>query len=168
MVEDAPIVMGRIGGPYGVRGWVHVVSFTTPVDNLLEYLPWYLLRNMDWQPADVVEARGHGKGLVARLAGCDHRDAAALLKGLSIGIRREQLPEAGDNEYYWHDLVGLRVQTTQGKVLGTVDHLIETGANDVLVVRGERERLIPFIPGQVVLSIDLAAGEMRVDWDPEF
>ena len=96
------------------------------------------------------------------------RDAAAALKGTQIGVHREQLPGPGEGEYYWHDLVGLRVQTTQGMELGTVDHLIETGANDVLVVRGERERLIPFIRGQVVLSIDLAAGEMRVDWDPEF
>jgi 16S rRNA processing protein RimM len=145
-----------------------VVSYTTPVDNLLDYLPWYLARDRHWQPANVVEARRHGKGLVARLTGCDDRDAAALLKGLSIGIRREQLPEAGDNEYYWHDLVGLQVQTTQGMALGTVDHLLETGANDVLVVHGERERLIPFIQGQVVVSIDLDAGVIQVDWDPEF
>ena len=81
---------------------------------------------------------------------------------------REQLPAPAEDEYYWHDLVGLRVKTTQGMELGTVDHLIETGANDVLVVRGERERLIPFIRGQVVLQIDLAAGEIQVDWDPEF
>ena len=168
MADDAPIVVGRIGAPYGVRGWVHVVSFTTPAENLLDYRPWYLARDSNWQPADVVDARRHGKGLVARLTGCDDRDAAALLRGMSIGIQREQFPEAGENEYYWHDLVGLRVQTTQGMELGTVDHLLETGANDVLVVRGERERLIPFIQGQVVVSIDLAAGEMQVDWDPEF
>jgi 16S rRNA processing protein RimM len=168
MAHETPIVMGRIAGPYGIRGWVHVVSFTTPPDNLLDYRPWYLARDRHWQAADIVEARRHGKGLVAKVAGCDNRDAAALLKGLHIGIHREQLPKPGEDEYYWHDLVGLRVQTTQGMELGTVDHLIETGANDVLVVRGERERLIPFILGQVVLSIDLAAGEIRVDWDPEF
>ena len=168
MTAETPIVMGRIGGPYGVRGWVHVVSFTMPADNLLDYRPWYLARKRDWQLTDVVEARRHGKGLVAKLPGCDDRDAAALLKGMSIGIQRGQLPEPGEDEYYWHDLEGLRVQTTQGMDLGTVDHLIETGANDVLVVKGERERLIPFIRGQVVLSIDLVAGEIQVDWDPEF
>ncbi len=168
MSDETPIVMGRIAGPYGIRGWVHVVSFTTPPENLLEYRPWYLGRDRRWQDSGIVEARRHGKGLVAKLPGCDDRDAAAALKGTQIGVHREQLPGPGEGEYYWHDLVGLRVQTTQGMELGTVDHLIDTGANDVLVVRGERERLIPFIRGQVVLSIDLAAGEMRVDWDPEF
>ena len=168
MADEAPIVMGRVAGPYGIRGWVHVVSFTQPRENLLDYRPWYLARDRRWQAIDSVEARRHGKGLIAKLPGCDDRDAASLLRGMHIGVRREHLPQPGEDEYYWHDLVGLQVQTTQGRVLGTVDHLIETGANDVLVVRGERERLIPFILGQVVLSIDLAAGEMRVDWDPEF
>jgi 16S rRNA processing protein RimM len=168
MAEESPIVMGRIAGPYGIRGWVHVVSFTSPPENLLEYRPWYLARDRSWQVTDIVEARRHGKGLVAKLPDCDDRDAAALLKGTHVGVQREQLPRPGKDEYYWHDLVGLRVRTAQGMELGSVDHLIETGANDVLVVRGERERLIPFIRGQVVLSIDLAAGEIQVDWDPEF
>ena len=168
MADETPIVMGRIAGPYGIKGWVHVVSFTTPLDNLLDYRPWYLARDRRWQAVEVLQARRHGKGLVALLPGCYDRDAAAALRGTPVGVLREQLPATAEDEYYWHDLVGLRVKTTQGMELGTVDHLIETGANDVLVVRGERERLIPFIRGQVVLQIDLAAGEIQVDWDPEF
>ena len=168
MADETPIVMGRIAGPYGIRGWVHVVSFTTPPGNLLDYRPWYLARDRRWQAIDTVEARRHGKGLVAKLPGCDDRDTAAQFKGSHIGVQREHQPQPGEDDYYWHDLVGLRVETIQGMELGTIDHLIETGSNDVLVVRGERERLIPFIRGQVVLSIDLAAGVIRVDWDPEF
>jgi 16S rRNA processing protein RimM len=168
MADVTPLVMGQIGSPYGIKGWVHVVSFTTPVDNLLDYRPWYLARNRRWQVVEVLQARRHGKGLVAKLPDCDDRDTAAALRGTPVGVLREQLPETAEDEYYWHDLVGLRVMTTQGAELGTVDHLIETGANDVLVVKGERERLIPFIRGQVVLQIDLAAGEIQVDWDPEF
>jgi len=117
---------------------------------------------------EVLQGRPHGKGLVVQLAGCDDRDAAALLTGSDIGIYREQLPAAADDEYYWSDLLGMQVTTTGGAVLGVVDHLIETGANDVLVIRREREHLVPFITGQVIKSVDLEAREIRVDWDPDF
>ena len=166
--EDTPLVMGRIGGAWGVKGWVKLKSFTSQPDDLLTYLPWYLGSGDSWQATEVLEGRPHGKGLVARLVGCDDRDAAERLAGTDIGIYRHQLPQAEHNEYYWNDLVGVQVVTLEGKVLGTVDHLLETGANDVLVVAGDRERLIPFIQGQVIASVDLDAGVIRVDWDPDF
>jgi len=166
--DATPIIVGRVAGPYGVKGWVHVMSFTAPPDNLLDYRPWYLERDRQWQAVEGIEARRHGKGLIARLPDCQDRNAAAALKGTEIGILPEQLPDTDENEYYWHDLVGLHVATLDGRELGTVDYLIETGANDVLVVKGDRERLIPFIQGQVIESVDLAARKIRVDWDPEF
>lgn len=166
--DDTPLVMGRISGPWGVKGWVKLKSFTSQPADLLGYQPWYLDSGGNWEATEVLEGRPHGKGLVARLTGCDGRDAAECLTGTDIGIYRHQLPPAEHNEYYWNDLVGVQVVTLAGKTLGTVDHLLETGANDVLVVSGDRERLIPFIQGQVIASVDLDAGVITVDWDPDF
>jgi 16S rRNA processing protein RimM len=165
---DAPLVMGRIAAPYGVRGWVRVVTFTEAPENLLAYSPWHLKREGGWQAVKLVDGREHGKGLVVQLAGYDDRDAAAVLSGTEIGVYRSQLPAPDTDEYYWSDLVGLQVLTTQDKLLGVVDHLIETGANDVLVVDGDRERLIPFVLDKVVMSVDLDKAEIQVDWDKDF
>jgi 16S rRNA processing protein RimM len=166
--EDAPLVMGRIAAPYGVKGWVKVTTFTAAPENLLAYAPWHLKLKGRWQAVELLGGREHGKGLVVQLAGCEDRDAAAALSGTDIGVFRSQLPAPEPDEYYWSDLVGLQVVTTADKLLGVVDHLIETGANDVLVIRGERECLVPFIREQVIKSIDLQAGVIRVDWDPDF
>ncbi len=160
--------MGRIGAPYGVRGWLHVISATEPPEALLTWSPWYLGKADQWRPIEVVEGRWHGKGLVVQLAGVDGRDAAAALKGWEIAVPRHRLPPLPEGEYYWVDLIGLQVVTEQGEPLGEIDHLLETGANDVLVVRGERERLIPYVRDQYVREIDLAARRMVVAWDPEF
>jgi 16S rRNA processing protein RimM len=163
------IVVGRIVGLYGVRGWVKVFSHTQPRENILGYTTWYLKRDGEWVGIALEEGRTQGKGIVAKLQGCDDRDAAAGLMETSVAIRREQLPPAAPGEYYWADLKGLRVSNLDGVELGRVSHLQETGANDVLVVRqGKQERLIPFVQGQFVTDIDLEKGEMTVDWDPDF
>jgi 16S rRNA processing protein RimM len=158
------IVLGRVTGLYGVRGWVKVFSETDPRENILEYAPWYV----DGEPRTVAEGRLHGRSLVARLAGCEDRDQAADLIGREIAIRRDQLPPPSPDEFYWADLEGLRVETIHGLALGEVSHLFATGANDVLVVRGDRERLLPFVWDQVVHAVDFEAGVIRVDWDPDF
>lgn len=161
------VVVGEIAGVYGVRGWLRIRSFTDPIDNMLAYRPWFIGSDGDWSECRLEEARAHGPGLVAKIAGVDDREAAAGLKGREIAVQRKQLPES-DGSLYWTDLEGLEVKTTDGVVLGRVDYLIETGANDVLVVQGERERLIPFVREKVVVEVDLAARCMTVDWDPEF
>ena len=166
--DDVIITMGRVAGPYGVRGWSHVVTFTEAPSKLLELLPWQLRTADRWETVEVVTGKPHGKGLVVKLANCEDRDIAALNSGKDIGIARCQLPEPEENEYYWNDLVGLQVVTTEGFVMGTVDHLIETGSNDVLVIRGQHESLVPFIQGQVIKMVDLEAGVIKVDWDPDF
>ena len=147
---------------------MRVFSYTEPRDNIVHYQPWYLNREGEWQEHELAEGRQHGKGVVARLAGCEDRDEAFRLVGTEIGVHRKQLPVARPGEYYWSDLQGLEVVTLQGEPLGTVDHLLETGANDVLVVKGERERLIPFVLGEVIAEVDLERGEIRVDWGKEF
>lgn len=157
-------MLGRVAGVYGVLGWVRVLSETVPRENILRYAPWHV----GGRQMRVAEGRVHGKGLVARLVGCEDRDQAAALVGQEIAVRREQLPPARADELYWADLEGLAVETLDGVALGRVSHLFDTGANDVLVVRGERERLIPFVWDDVVRDVDLAAGLIRVDWDPDF
>ncbi len=164
---DDLIVVGRIAGLYGVRGWVKVFSHTEPRENIFSYNPWLLLRDGRPHELKLAEGRPHGKALVARLEGIADRDEAALWLQCDIAIRREQLPAAGEGEYYWSQLIGLAVVNTDGVELGVVKNLMETGANDVLVVSGERERLIPYTE-DAVLEIDLEGGQMRVDWDPEF
>ncbi len=164
---DRLVALGRISGVYGVQGWVKVHSDTRPRENILRYSPWYLRREGGWEARRVLAGRPHGKTLVARIEGCSDRDQARALMGTTIAVRRSQLGDAGDG-YFWTDLEGLAVETLEGVALGTVDHLVETGANDVLVVKGERERLIPWLPGQVIREVDLEAGRIRVDWDPDF
>jgi 16S rRNA processing protein RimM len=164
------VKLGRISGVFGVKGWMKVYSDTEPRENILNYSPWYLYINGQWQARKVIAGRVHSKGLVVQLEGCEDRDLAATLVKTEIAITREQLPRPAAGEYYWQDLTGLQVQTLNGVALGKITNLMETGANDVLVVEAEdgRERLIPFIREQVVTHVDLQAGTMTVDWDPEF
>ncbi|OGT87864.1 MAG: ribosome maturation factor RimM [Gammaproteobacteria bacterium RIFOXYA12_FULL_61_12] len=162
------LILGRITGLHGVKGWLKVYSETGPRQNILKYRPWLLRLNDAWLACEVEEGRLQGKGVVVKLTGIDDRDQAAKLLQVDIGVTRDQLPKPKPGEYYWADLEGMRVETADGRDLGRIDHLFATGSNDVLVVIGDRERLIPFIRGQVVLEIDLATRRMRVDWDPDF
>ncbi|MFO7592737.1 MAG: ribosome maturation factor RimM [Pseudomonadota bacterium] len=167
--NDDYIVVGRISGLYGVRGWVKVYSHTRPRESIFGYSTWHLSMNGEWRAVALEDGRAHGKAIVAKLKGCDDRDAAAALMNTTVAIRREQLGRAAPGEYYWADLQGLKVSNLDDVALGTVSHLLETGANDVLVVKqGRTERLIPFVQGRFVTDIDLDSGEMTVDWDPDF
>lgn len=168
MTGQRRVVLGQVGGLYGVRGWVRLWSFTDPVENLLEYRELELGRDGRWETARLAEGRRHGEALVARFEHCTDRDQAALLVGAELAVARDRLPAAAEGEYYWADLVGLEVVTTGGVTLGRVDHMMATGANDVMVVKGERERLLPFVPGRFVSEVDLAGGRIVVDWDPDF
>lgn len=166
------ITLGCITGVYGVKGWVKVFSDTDPRESICNYSTWLLKRQHGWQRIAVENGRKQGKNIVAKLAGIDDRDMAAALSGCAIAVSRDQLAAAKPGEYYWMDLEGLQVVTTEGVDLGCVDHLFETGANDVVVVREQnseaRERLIPWLPGEVVIEVSLDSGQMIVDWDPEF
>ncbi len=160
-----PVVLGRISGLFGVRGWVKVYSYTDPREAVLDYDRWLLSSNDGWQEATVAEGQRHGKTIIARLDGYVDRDQAKSLIGTEIGVSRESLPETGKDEFYWSDLEGLRVVHRDGSELGKVVYLLETGANDVMVVKGEQERLIPFVMDKVVIGVDLDKGEIEVDWE---
>lgn len=170
---DDLIVIGKIFSVHGVRGEVKVYSFTDPIGNLLDYKTLTLRRDGVVRQAELVSGRLQGKFLVAKLKGLDDREEARLLAGSEICVPRNLFPDLTDGEYYWYQLEGLKVIDHLGQLLGKIDHLLETGSNDVMVVKpcagslDDRERLLPYTE-QCVLAIDLEAGEMKVDWDADF
>ena len=140
-------------------------SYTEPREAVLKYKDLLLGRNGSWQPAVVTEGQRHGKSVIARIEGIDDREQAAKLIGAEIAVDREQMPEAEEGQFYWSDLIGLKVVHRDGTELGSIDSMLETGAHDVMVVKGDTERLIPFVMQDVVLGVDLAANQVNVDWE---
>lgn len=165
-MDERIVLLGHISGVHGVRGWVKVHSLTEPREAIFEYQPWLLGEAQE--PVRVSEGKKHGNRLIARIEGVDDREAAEELIDVPIAVKRGQLPKTEAGRYYWTDLVGLTVRLEDGRELGTVERLLATGANDVLVVRGERERLVPFVVGPYVKKVDLENGAIVVDWDPDF
>ena len=170
MSEEASskyIVIGKLGATYGVNGWLKIHTYTEFGENILHYSPWYLSApgQDTYQETIIEDGKPHGNSFIVKLFGANNPEEARLYTGKIISIQRSQLPPLPQDEYYWSDLVGLTVLNTQGEVLGTVSYLIETGANDVLVVKGDKEHAIPYLPGSVVVNIDLAKKEMIVDWE---
>jgi 16S rRNA processing protein RimM len=163
--------MGRISAPYGIKGWVKIQVFTETLDSLLDYPDWQIGRNGQWRDAAIEDAGTHGEYIVAKFVGCNDRDAAFALRGQEIAVNREELPEPEVGEYYWEDLVGLEVVNREGIALGKVAKLLETGAHDVLVIKGSEETakeiLIPFVE-VYVLNVDLAQGRIEVDWGLDY
>ncbi|MEY4767901.1 MAG: hypothetical protein RL637_540 [Pseudomonadota bacterium] len=164
------LLAGEISAAFGIKGWLKVISFTSPRGNILSYSPWILKKADQSRTVEVLTGDIQGKNLVARVKGINDRSLAEALRGYQIWIDQQLLPVLDEGEYYWRDLIGLQVENLDQESFGIVDSLIETGANDVLVVRNAegRERLIPFVQGQFVRHIDLIAKKMLVDWDADF
>ena len=171
--DTTSLVIGRIGGVFGIKGWLKIRSYTEPMENLLQYDNCQVKGRHGWESIVIDAGKPHGKGLVAHIKGIDDRDAAEVLKGCDIRVPRSELPDLAETEFYWHQLEGLSV-VCGSELLGRVDHLLDTGANDVLVVtpckgsRDQRERLIPWLRDSVVLGVDLVEATIEVNWDPEF
>ena len=163
------ITVGRLHGAFGVRGEVKLESFTAPLHAIARYQPW-ILRDARGQerPCEGVKVREGVKGLIASMPGVEDRDAADALRGVDVLVPRSALPPPADGEYYWVDLEGLRVVNAEGVDFGTVSHLFSTGANDVLVAKGDRERMIPFVQPDFIRSVDFEVGLVTVDWDADF
>jgi 16S rRNA processing protein RimM len=162
------ILLGRVAGAFGVRGELKLLSWTDPRDALFRYQPWILRSGESEREVTGVRGRDTGKLVIATFPGVESREQAEALFGTEIWVAREQLPPPAPGEYYWVDLEGLAVATVDGVELGTVSHLFDTGANAVMVVAGDRERLIPFVTGQYVTDVDIPGGRIVVDWDPDF
>ncbi len=168
------VLIARIGAAYGIKGWVKLISFASPKANILEYQHYLTPQGGSLVKLEIDKCKAQGKGFVAQIKGCDDRSKAQEFTGKDLYIEKSLLPELDLDEYYWHQLAGLRVKTLSGDDLGVVDHLLETGANDVLVVKAdehsvdEEERLIPYLPEQVIDSIDLDHRLIRVNWERDY
>jgi len=164
--DEKLVTLGHVAGAHGIQGWVKIHSLTEPREAIFEYQPWLLGAALE--AVRVEQGKKHGNRLIALLEGTESREQAEALVNQPIAVFRDQLPELPQDEYYWTDLLGLTVRLEDGRELGRIDNMLATGANDVMVVRGERERLIPFVLGRYVKQVDLAAGCVTVDWDPDF
>jgi 16S rRNA processing protein RimM len=161
-----PVVLGRIGAPHGLLGWVKVFSYSDPPESIVDYPAWDVVRGTEVRRVTVLESKRAGQGIAVRIEGIDSREAAQMLSGAEVQVDRSELPEPGAGSYYWHDLVGLSASNRDGAALGRVAEVLELPAHPVLVLRGDRERLVPLVPDRLV-AVDLAAGTMTLDWHPD-
>lgn len=162
---DEYVIVGKIGATYGIKGWLKIQSFTETMLGIVEFNPWYIERGNEWQAIDIEDGRQHGNTVIVKLKGLNNPEQARLLTGKKIAVKQSQLPALKKDEYYWRDLEGLTVKNQRGEVLGTIAYLLATGANDVIVIKGDKEYGIPYLPGKVVKSIDLVSRIMTVDWE---
>lgn len=168
------VPVGKLLGPYGIKGWIKIYSYTQPLENIQQYSPLWVDRDGNQQPIELTTVQKHGKGLIGKVAGCDSREEVPKYTGLTLSVQRSQLPSLESGDFYWSDLEGLAVENLAGERLGTVSYLLETGANDVLVVGpcegslDDTERLIPYLWQDVVHKVDLPSQKILVDWDSDF
>ncbi|MGH8179088.1 MAG: ribosome maturation factor RimM [Steroidobacter sp.] len=157
------VVLGKVGGAFGVHGWIRITSYTDPPENILDYDAWLMGGSGRWRPIEIEDGRVTGKGVLVKLAGIESPEDARLQVGVEIGVRRGDMPPPAPGEYYWSDLEGLEALTKDGESLGRVDHFRTTPAGSVVIVRGEREHWIPFVKDRIV-KVDIDAGRIVFDW----
>ncbi|KTD49682.1 16S rRNA processing protein RimM [Legionella quinlivanii] len=162
------IIVGRFGRVHGIKGLITVHSFTEPRNNILDYADWHISIAKQWQPVELSQVELSDKHILVRVKGYNEREEAAKLTNVEIAISSKQLPVLEPDEFYWHQLVGLKVINQSNELLGTVSEVIATGSNDVLIVNGERRHLIPYLPGHYVIKVDLSQQQILVDWDADF
>lgn len=161
------VTVGRFGAAHGVHGWLKVISFTVPAENILHYSPWFILTKKQWQTVQILDSKLQNGQVLVKIMGCDSREEVRKYTNIEIFTPRSELPSLAKDEFYWADLEGLAIRTSNNVELGTVDHLFASGANDILVVKGDRQRLIPYIK-DVIKKVDLVERVIIVDWDPDF
>ncbi len=173
-MKGSHILLGRINAAYGLKGWVKVFSHTDPIEQIFAYSPWLLKRGGKEIQLELLKGKTQGKGVIALFKDFEDRDLAESLIGYEIWIDREGLPALDEGEYYWNQLENLKVVNQSGVILGRVDHMMETGANDVLVVKptpesiDDQERLVPFVEGEVVLEVNLESATILVAWESDY
>ncbi len=175
MSKEEQIILGKVGAVYGIKGWLKIHSFTDETEAILDYFPWSLKLGNKTQTVEITDWRKHNKVLIVKVAGIDDRDEAQALVGSEILTNEAALPELSEDDFYWRDLIGMSVVTNKGYDLGVVTDMMETGANDVLVVKAnlkdgfsKKERLIPYLFEQVIESVSIENKQICVDWDPGF
>ena len=161
------LLVGKINGLFGVQGWVKLFSHTQPRKNILSYQPWHIQIDGQWQTLEIIKGREQGKTIVAQLKNINDREQAQPMIGIDLYIEKSQLPKLSEGEHYWEDLIGLEVVNQQQVVLGKVSNLVDTGANNVLVVNGDKEHWVPYIE-PFLISVDIDKQQILVDWDEDF
>ncbi|HFC31086.1 MAG TPA: ribosome maturation factor RimM [Oceanospirillales bacterium] len=160
MNKDSRILVGKVSGCFGVKGWLKIFSYCDPRENIASYESWLLGDKL----YDSIEVKKQGKLIIAKLKGIDDKDTAMTFLGQKIEIYASQLQKLNNQQFYWRDLIGLKVSNTHGIEFGKIASMLETGSNDVIVIKGKRERLVPFIMNKTVVEVDLDAKTMVVDW----
>jgi 16S rRNA processing protein RimM len=161
--RSAIVVLGRVGAPFGVQGWVKVSSYTDPAEGIADYAAWTLVLGEMSRTVEVLESKRAGRGIAVKLAGVETIEAARALTGAEVQVGRADLPPVAQGEFYLHDLVGLVASNREGQALGRVDGFLELPAHPVVVLQGDRERLVPLVPDRIV-EVDLEAGRLVLDW----
>ena len=160
MTDNSRILIGKVSGCFGVKGWLKIFSYCDPRENITSYKTW-IVNDVVYKS---IESKRNGKLVVAKFKGIDDKETAFTLIGQKIEIELEQLNSLDNDQYYWHDLVGLEVTNKLGVKFGTIKNLLETGAHDVVIINGDRERIVPYIMGQTILEVNLEKNSMLVDW----
>jgi len=161
-----PVVVGRLGQAYGIKGWLKLQSFTAPEDNIFKYAPWYIKHSRGYEPITITEFKPHSKGFVIHLSHCNDRTTAQTLVGFDIVIEQKQLPLLKEGEFYLVELEGMEVKTTTGLLLGTLSYFLPVGDTEVMVIEGEKQHLVPFLMDHFVKDINKKEKYIIVDWDP--
>jgi 16S rRNA processing protein RimM len=164
-IDSDYIIVGKIGSPYGVKGWLKIFPFTASPADLTAYDEWYIESPTGWQPFARLSCRVHGKGIIANIETVTTPELARRYTEKHIAIKRTQLPALPTDEFYWVDLIGLTMINQKGDELGKISSIMATGANDVLIVKGPKEHAVPYLPGDVVKKVDLANKLIYVDWE---
>jgi 16S rRNA processing protein RimM len=175
------IILGCLGRVHGIKGFITVHSYTEPRENILNYKPWHFLKDKRWQPLNVLQMVVNDKHILAQIEGFSERESAAQLTHVKIGVPKSELPDLSEGEYYWHDLIGLSVQNTEGVILGKVTEIMPTGSNDVLIVEAvvdkaseedkaeaKSPKLIPYLPGDTIVAVDLKQQKIIVAWNDDW
>ncbi|EDQ00600.1 ribosome maturation factor RimM [Shewanella benthica] len=173
--KQEPVVLGKLGSSHGIKGWLKITTYTDSVEGIFDYSPWLIKEQGEWREVKVLQWRFQGKAVVASLEGVETRDQAQILTNCEIAVTPQQMKTLPEDEFYWRDLIGCEVVNTKGYNMGKVQEIVETGSNDVLLVKanakdgfGKAERMIPFVTEQFIIEVNLAEKQITVDWDPDF
>ncbi|CAM3230567.1 ribosome maturation factor RimM [Shewanella violacea] len=173
--KQEPVVLGKLGSSHGIKGWLKITTYTDSVEGIFDYSPWLIKEQGEWREVKVLQWRFQGKAVVASLEGVETRDQAQMLTNCEIAVTLQQMETLPEDEFYWRDLIGCEVVNTKGYNMGKVQEIVETGSNDVLLVKanakdgfGKAERMIPFVTEQFIIEVNLTEKQITVDWDPDF
>lgn len=173
--KQEPVVLGKLGSSHGIKGWLKITTYTDSVEGIFDYSPWLIKEQGEWREVKVLQWRFQGKAVVASLEGVETRDQAQMLTNCEIAVTPQQMETLPEDEFYWRDLIGCEVVNTKGYNMGKVQEIVETGSNDVLLVKanakdgfGKAERMIPFVTEQFIIEVNLTEKQITVDWDPDF